>query len=164
MTTVPAAETLPYAQTIWNTNASEEIIYADVQQVAIGLEDPGAYRLAVDGDVKARRVKVSAENWPDYVFEDTYDLRDLENLRNYLQQYGHLPGVPSKEVAEQEGVFVNDMNVILLEKVEELTLYLLQENERIMTLNKALEEERNRTSNRLDDLEKQLEEFLRKSK
>ncbi|MEO0727593.1 MAG: hypothetical protein AAFZ63_23825 [Bacteroidota bacterium] len=130
--------TLPLGtSTLWQSDG-DDVVFTDGSQVAIGLADPGAFRLAVDGDIKARRVKVTAEDWPDYVFEAGYELRDLQTLQAYLDQHGHLPEVPSKAEAEQNGVYVNDMQVVLLRKVEELTLYTIDQQEQIQQLQEQI--------------------------
>ncbi len=90
-----------------------------------------------DGKVFARQVKVWNENpWPDYVFEKNYKLLTLNELKQYIEKHKHLPNIPSACEIEQEGINVGEMNKLLLEKIEELTLYILQLEERIKQLEK----------------------------
>ena len=95
---------------------------------------PANYKLAVGGDIIAERVVVKLQaNWPDFVFKKNYGLRPLSEVEAFINQNNHLPEIPSaKEVAEK-GIDVGDMNAKLLQKVEELTLYLIEmkkENEK----------------------------------
>jgi len=104
--------------------------------VGIGTTNTGSFKLAVEGALGARSVKVTLTNpWPDYVFKKKYSLLTLDSLEKYIAQNDHLPGIPSaKEVQQNGGVDLGDMNARLLEKVEELTLYMIQlkkENEEI---------------------------------
>lgn len=95
------------------------------------------YYLYVEKGIRTERVKVdvAADNgWADYVFEDGYPLLSLEDLENYIAKHGHLPGVSSTEQVKQEGLDLAVANKQLLEKVEELSLYVLQLNQRIKDL------------------------------
>lgn len=82
-----------------------------------------------NGLLRAREIRVDETNWPDYVFQDDYGLRTLEDVQAYILNHGHLPNVPSAEVVEKEGVNLGEMNKILIEKTEELTLYVIHLNE-----------------------------------
>lgn len=103
------------------------LFLADSGNVGIGTNNPQA-KLAVNGEVLARSIRVSTSSsyWPDYVFEDDYQLMSLRDLEAYVNAHKHLPGVPSvTDVKEQGDVDLGNMNVILLEKVEELTRYVI---------------------------------------
>lgn len=85
------------------------------------------YALTVRGSVLAEEVEVKLfADWPDYVFADGYEMMSLEETENYIESNGHLPGVPSAEVVEEEGLALGEMNRILMEKVEELTLHMIE--------------------------------------
>lgn len=104
--------------------------------VGIGTSNPGSFKLAVEGKIGAREIKVTLANpWPDYVFHHRYKLLPLSELEKFIQQNKHLPNIPSaQEVKENDGIELGDMNVKLLEKIEELTLYMIElkkENEQI---------------------------------
>lgn len=104
--------------------------------VGIGTSNPGPYKLAVEGKIGAREIKVTLANpWADYVFDPSYQLRSLYDVEKFVQLNKHLPNIPSaSEVKEAGGVELGNMNVKLLEKVEELTLYVIQlkkENDKI---------------------------------
>lgn len=98
------------------------------------------YRLSVKGKIACEEVLVDLEaDWPDYVFESDYDLRSLAEVQTFIDEKGHLPGVPSAEEVKENGIEVGQMNKILMEKVEELTLYILEQNEMIQAQNARLE-------------------------
>jgi|GEM_PF-6524375 len=93
------------------------------------------YKLSVKGKVICEEVRVELEaNWPDYVFEKDYNLKSLEEVENYIEKEGHLPNVPSAVEIESEGLQLGEMNKILMEKVEELTLYIIAQEKRIKAL------------------------------
>jgi hypothetical protein len=99
--------------------------------VGIGTTSPGSYKLAVEGKIGARELKVTLANpWPDYVFKPEYKLMGLRELKKFLLTYSHLPDIPSAANVQQSGGFeIGDMSTKLLKKVEELTLYIIQLNE-----------------------------------
>lgn len=94
------------------------------------------FSVDMDGYVKAREIEVLADTIPDYVFSEDYGLMTLAKLRDFIHQNHHLPNIPSeKQVAENNGYYnVGELNLKLLEKVEELTLYILELEERIASL------------------------------
>jgi len=95
--------------------------------IGIGTATPNE-KLSVNGKIRAHEIKVETTNWPDYVFEEGYDVGTLEALESYIKANKHLPGIPSaKEVAEN-GVQLGEMNKLLLKKVEELTLHLIEKD------------------------------------
>ena len=95
--------------------------------------------LTNDGLLYARQVKVNANNWPDYVFESNYTLQPLSELEHYITKNKHLPEIPSAKTIEAEGVDVGEMNKLLLKKVEELTLHLIEQHKTIEEQNKRIE-------------------------
>lgn len=94
--------------------------------VGIGTQSP-TEKLTVNGTVYAKEIKVDLSvPGPDYVFEKDYSLISLEELTKFIEQNKHLPGVPNAKDMETEGIEVGTMNMILLRKIEELTLYVIQ--------------------------------------
>jgi hypothetical protein len=93
--------------------------------VGIGTTSPGAYRLAVNGSIRAKEVVVDT-GWSDYVFAPSYHLRPLREIANYIRTNHHLPEIPSETEVKENGVSVGDMQAKLLAKIEELTLHLIQ--------------------------------------
>ena len=100
-------------------------------RIGIGTTSPDA-TLTVKGDIHAREVKVDLAGAiaPDYVFAPTYDLMPLYKVSQFIRQHSHLPEVSSAKEMESEGINLKDMNLLLLKKVEELTLYVIQLEER----------------------------------
>lgn len=120
---------------IWSENASD--IYYDSGKVAVGTNSvPTDYEFAVGGKIIAEELKVElSTNWPDYVFKDDYALLSLGEIKKFIELNGHLPDVPSaSEVYEKQGIELGEMNRILLQKIEELTLYIIQLQEEIQTI------------------------------
>ncbi len=91
------------------------------------LDNTGAtnFRVKANGYVYARDITVQVAAFPDYVFDTTYQLMPLRQLGTYVRTEHHLPGVPAAATVQQEGMSVGQMNVLLMEKVEELTLYVI---------------------------------------
>ena len=95
-------------------------------EVAIGRSTvPANYKLAVEGNIRAREIRVDTESWPDYVFENDYDLPSLEEIQKYIQKNGHLPNIPTAKEIEAEGLELGKMDRLLLEKIEEMILYII---------------------------------------
>ena len=127
------------------TNASNSIndpIYR-YGSVAIGMDDPGSYRLAVNGTIISKELEVIPEGWSDYVFEKDYQLMPLPDLRNYIKKHGRLPDIPSTNDVLHNGIALGEMQKALLAKIEELTLYILkqdllieEQNQRLLELEK----------------------------
>ena len=114
-------------------------------QVAIGTSlasNPNNYTLAVNGKIGAKDMQIenSSSTWPDYVFEDGYPLPSLSEVESYILENRHLEGMPSAAEVDKKGYSVNEFNLVLLRKVEELTLYLVQQQKEINQLRQELEE------------------------
>ncbi|MEL7003928.1 MAG: pyocin knob domain-containing protein [Bacteroidota bacterium] len=114
------------------------IIHGEGNQVingnlGIGTTNPGSYKLAVKGKIRAEEIKVET-GWADYVFNEDYDLPALEEVEKHIKEKGHLINIPSAAEVEENGIHLGEMNKLLLEKIEELTLYVIalkKENEQI---------------------------------
>ena len=99
------------------------------------------YKLAVGGSVIATAVTVKLRSaWPDYVFMPKYTLMPLADVKSYIDKNHHLPDMPSAEKIEKDGLDVGEMNKLLLKKVEELTLYLMEQDKRIKILEAKLKD------------------------
>ena len=105
-------------------------IYGD-GKVGIGTTTPDA-TLAVKGQIHAQEVKVDLNGAvaPDYVFATNYQLPTLDYIKTYIDRNKHLPEVPSAQEMETNGVNLGEMNMLLLKKIEELTLYVIELNKR----------------------------------
>ncbi|MBQ8957372.1 MAG: hypothetical protein IJ057_02535 [Bacteroidales bacterium] len=107
--------------------------------VGINTKCPSS-RLSVDGTIRAKEVVVSLDGWCDYVFLPNYKLTGLYELEAYIKEYSHLPNVPSECEVLENGVQLGEMNAVLLEKVEELTLYVIELQKQIDELKRQNEE------------------------
>jgi hypothetical protein len=115
------------------TNSASRMVIRPDGKVGIGTSTvPAGVRLAVDGKLLCEEVEVQlSQDWPDYVFEDDYAIMPLDELERTIRRQKHLPGIPSATKVKAEGIAVGAMQASLLEKVEELTLYVIQLNDRI---------------------------------
>ena len=96
--------------------------------VGIGTSNPQA-KLAVEGNILAKEIKIKTDiNVPDYVFEPDYNLKSLEEIESYVKANKHLPEIPSAKQIQADGLDLAEMNLLLLKKVEEMTLQLIQMN------------------------------------
>jgi hypothetical protein len=97
------------------------------------------YKLSVNGKVTCTEVLVEAlANWPDYVFQDGYELMSLEELEKNIIEQKHLPGLPSAAEVESNGFELADMQKRVLQKVEELTLYTIEQGKQIQSLQEKI--------------------------
>lgn len=123
------------------TNPTTEIIKvvnAQTNQVPFLLEASGKMtihngtekilQLEESGLLHARKIRVDTQAWPDYVFTENYVLKPLQEVEAYIQKEKHLPEVPSQEVVLNEGIDLSEMNVLLMQKIEELTLYIIEQD------------------------------------
>lgn len=101
--------------------------------VGIGTNAP-TEKLSVKGKIRAQEIKVETANWPDYVFAEDYTLSSLEEVEKHIKAKGHLPGIPSAGEVKTDGIALGEMNAKLLEKIEQLTLHLIEQNKRIISL------------------------------
>jgi hypothetical protein len=135
--TAPTWMTLPSTQ--WASGAGN-ISYSD-GNVGIGTTAPDA-KLTVKGNIHTNEVKVDLLGAvaPDYVFEPTYDLKPLTEIETYIKENKHLPEVPSAKEMEKNGVQLGEMNMLLLKKVEELTLYSIEQNKKLNEQQELIQE------------------------
>jgi hypothetical protein len=128
-----------------NANSTFDINHHNGNDIRFVINDIEMLRIKATGQVQAKEVKVCASlPCPDYVFESGYDLTSLRDLESYVTQNKHLPGVPSAIEMETNGILLSEMNMILLKKVEELTLYVIalkQQNEKQQQITSMQEEQ-----------------------
>lgn len=111
---------------------SPKMVVTGAGNVGIGTLTTGTNKLAVEGTIAARRIKVTqSATWPDFVFEPEYQLPSLAELEAYIKANKHLPDVPSAVEVAKDGQDVGEMNRILLQKIEELTLHLIEQEKSI---------------------------------
>jgi len=148
-------------------NHNSDMVIDSNGNVGIGTTTPGDYKLAVAGTtgIIAEKVTVKVkESWPDYVFEEDYNLPSLEEVEKHIKEKGHLENIPSaKQMEESDGIDLGAMNTKLLQKIEELTLYTIQQEKKIEKLadqNKQLIKE----NKRIDILEEKVNAILSSKK
>ncbi len=121
---------------IVRTNGSDKITVDASGNVSIGTSAIAAgYKLNIAGKAICEELKVQlVGSWPDYVFNDTYKLRTLDELDSFIKQNGHLPEIPRASEIEKNGLMLGDMQKRMMEKIEELTLYTIQLKQEIDAL------------------------------
>ena len=121
---------------IENSNAKVPLIYGEFDTNKVGVNTnavPTGYTFAVNGKTIAEEVKVKLyASWPDYVFNKAYKLPSLQEVEKHITEKGHLHNIPTAETVKENGGFLlGEMNIKLLEKVEELTLYTIAQEKEI---------------------------------
>lgn len=104
--------------------------------IGIGTTAP-TYKLSVNGNIRSKEVVVET-GWADYVFSEEYQLLPLDEVKQFIDRHKHLPNIPSAKEIEKNGLYVGDVQKRMMEKIEELTLYLLDANTRIKQLQEEL--------------------------
>ena len=113
-------------------NYSLSMIVADNGNVGIGTANP-TYKLSVNGNIRSKEVVVET-GWADYVFDKKYKLKSLEQVEDFIEQNKHLAGIPSAQEIEKNGLQLGDTQKRMMEKIEELTLYVIELNKHIKDL------------------------------
>ncbi len=137
---------------------SGENVYRLTGNVGIGVEDPDQ-KLVVDGKIKAEEYRLTMVP-ADYVFEEDYDLMSLEDVERYIHDHGHLPGVVSGTEMKANGIGVSRMQTMLLEKIEELSLHVLEQHETLRAQGDSIDAQQWRIklqNQRIRQLERRLE-------
>ena len=108
----------------------DDIVIDGHGNIGIGTLTPQE-KLSVNGKIRAQEIKVEVAGWPDYVFARNYTLPTLQETENHIKEKGHLPGIPSAAEIKANGVDLGEMNAKLLQKIEELTLYIIELEKRV---------------------------------
>lgn len=135
-----AAKTLKFGG-----NGLTDIMFSNSGYVGIGttIAPPTGVKLAVNGKINCKEVEVTLTGWSDFVFNEDYKLRSLYDVENFIAQNKHLPDVPSATEVLSNGTNLGEMDAILLQKIEELTLYMIE-----------LKKENDLLKSRINNLEK----------
>ncbi|MEM1126790.1 MAG: hypothetical protein AAGI71_09080 [Bacteroidota bacterium] len=124
----------PYGNILFRTENRQGT--QDVVKVGIGTDNP-THLLTVDGTIKSEEIIVETVG-ADFVFEDAYPLRPLEAVEAFIAQNGHLPDVASAQQMQSEGVELAAFTTLLLQKIEELTLYTIEQQKQLEALQHEL--------------------------
>lgn len=127
---------------IWDDELQANVVFINASgNIGLGTNDPGNFRLAVEGKIGAHELKVQASsNWHDDVFFTDYALMPLNQLEVYLKENCHLPGIPTaQEVKDSNGFNVGQLEELLLQKIEELTLYAIEQHHEIKKLSEEIQ-------------------------
>jgi hypothetical protein len=142
------ANTLDYIAKWDGSSLVTSNIYSSGSFVGIGTATPvTGYDFAVNGKIICEEVKVQVSgSWPDYVFDSNYKLMNLTDVSSYIKQHKHLPGTPDANTIKNEGISMGEMSKVMMEKIEELTLHMIEQSKKIEALEKkntALQEQLN---------------------
>ncbi|HOS17152.1 MAG TPA: tail fiber protein, partial [Bacteroidales bacterium] len=137
---VQSSTHVSYIQSVdYGTTVAPLLLNARGGNVGIGTNNP-RNTLDVKGTIHAQEVKVDLSNWSDFVFEKDYKLPTLNEVNTYIENNGHLPDVPSAQEVKENGVSIAKIQAILLQKIEELTLYAIQQQKNILDLESQIQE------------------------
>ncbi|HLN52074.1 MAG TPA: fibronectin type III domain-containing protein [Lentimicrobium sp.] len=106
-------------------------------RMGVGTFPSNNFRLAVNGKIRAKEIVVES-GWADFVFEPGYLLPSLKDVKKHIRTFGHLQGIPNVKEIKENGVSLGEVNSLLLQKIEEITLYIIQADERIEALEKEI--------------------------
>ena len=143
-------------------------------KVGIGTTTTGSHKLAVEGSIGAREIKVEGSGWSDFVFENTYNLSSLQEVEAHIKEKGHLKDIPSAKEVEKNGFYLGAMDAKLLQKIEELTLYTIQQEKKINNQKNKLDNQKenlkdykellNQQANEIEKLKELVRKILKESK
>ncbi len=129
--------------------------------IGTGTTELSDYKLAVNGTVGAKKVKVTQTGWPDYVFSNEYRLRPLPELETFLKANKHLPEIPSADEIEKNGLDLGDNQAALLKKIEELTLYVIEQDKKIRSQENEIKQLQSKNA-KVEELRAEWEEVKKK--
>jgi len=131
-----------------------KLLVRDDGNIGIGTLSPGSWKLAVNGNIRAKEIKVET-GWSDFVFYKEYKLPTLIDVEKYIKENGHLKDIPSAKEVEENGIFLGEMDSKLLQKIEELTLYTIAQEKKL----KSQEEENKKQAKEIESLKSLAERF-----
>lgn len=126
----------------WGSGSETHMTIAQ-GKVGIGTTTPGSYKLAVEGKVGAREVVVTTAPWADHVFAGNYKLRPLSEVARFIEENKHLPEVPTAAEVAKNGNSLAETDALLLKKIEELTLYVIEQHKQLQKVQQENQELKN---------------------
>lgn len=122
------------------TNGADRLWVHQNGNVSIGTETvANGFRVSILGKIMCEELQVKLLNtWPDYVFKNSYKLKSIYSLERFVKRNHHLPGIPTAKEMDEKGMGVGEMQRLQMEKIEELTLYIIQLKKEIDTLKKEI--------------------------
>lgn len=150
------AGALIFSTRVNGASPAERMRISSAGNIGIGTANPGSYKLAVNGGIHSQSVNVDLTGWSDYVFKPEYALPSLTEVKTYIDQNHHLPDMPSEQEVIKEGIDLGEMNKLLTKKVEELTLYLIQQKEEADKQNRSQQQQIDEFKQQLNALTKVL--------
>jgi hypothetical protein len=126
---------------IWNSGWGDLMSFRGDGRIGVWTLTPAiGYALSVNGKIVCEELKVQlSESWPDYVFGNDYKLSSLKQVENFIKLNKHLPNIPSAAEIEKNGLSIGEMQKKMMEKIEELTLYIIQQQKEIESLKSTLQ-------------------------
>lgn len=119
------------------TDANGNVYYRSASSLAA--DNPVRSSLAVNGTIKSKKIIVSPDEWADYVFDTAYHLPDLDEVEAYIHREHHLPGIPNTAAVKRDSLDVGANQAALLKKIEELTLYSIQQDKKLSKQDKEID-------------------------
>lgn len=125
---------------IYNSEVNATLLIADANNnIGIGTSTPDT-KLAVNGTIHSKEVKVDMIGWSDYVFKPTYTLPSLSQVKSYIDQNHHLSEMPSEQEVIKNGLNIGEIVKLQTKKIEELTLYLIEKDKQVTDQQKEIEQ------------------------
>ena len=130
--------------------------------IGIGTTTTGTHKLAVEGTIGAREIKVEAGTWSDFVFHKDYPLPTLAAVEIHIKENGHLKDIPSEAEVKANGINLGEMDAKLLQKIEELTLYTIEQQKLLSTQAEQLNKQKQSFEEQLSQQEKLIEKLVKR--
>lgn len=142
---------------------STKVTFDKNGNVGIGTTETQGYKLAVNGNIRAKEVKVES-GWADFVFEKDYQLMTLSELDDYIKTNKHLPEIPTAKEVQENGIGLSEINTKFLQKIEELTLYTISQQELIEEQKKLISDQKSdyqKLEEKYNDLEQKVDLLIK---